>query len=49
MSSITQIGEGRNVISLLLAVVLFGLVVAVVIASAYTPDAPPFDSLVIGP
>jgi hypothetical protein len=49
MSSITQIGESRNVVPLLIAIAFFGFIVAVAIASPFYLDAPPFDPILIGP
>lgn len=49
MSSITQIEHTRTALSVLLGIVLFGLVVAVAIASGYYfPDAAA-DAVLIGP
>jgi hypothetical protein len=50
MSSITQIDHARTAFSVLLAIVLFGLVVAAAIASPYYLPAPEADSvLIVGP
>jgi hypothetical protein len=49
MSSITQIGESRNTVALLIAIAFFGFIVAVAIASPFYLDAPSFDPSLVGP